>query len=66
LLFKVSHDHLSNNFKDEADKLLADLPKWTSVRLIKKEIKRRFGLGDRDDLDARLNRCKDFERKWHQ
>ena len=44
--------------------MLADLPRWTSVRLIRKEIKRRFGNGDKDVLDVRLNRCKEFEREW--
>ena len=46
--------------------MLLALPKWSSVRLIRKEIKLRFGLGDRNDLDSRLNRCRDFDKKWHQ
>ena len=36
------------------------------MRHIRKEIKRRFGLGDQDDLDARLNCCKKFESKWER
>ena len=44
--------------------MLADLPRWTEVSLIRTEIKRRFGHGDKDDLDIRLNRCQEFEREW--
>ena len=61
-LFKVSRLVLTG--VAEADKLLADLPQWTSVLSIKEEVERRFGQSDKDDMDDRLKRCEEFERRW--
>lgn len=49
---------------DEVDKVYAELPQWTSVRLIMKEVKERFGECDKADLNARLELCQAFEIRW--
>ena len=65
MLYKVSLSSCQT-YEAEADKLLANLPQWTSVQLIKNEIIRRFKRGDKDDLDVRLNKLKEFERQWER
>jgi hypothetical protein len=44
--------------------LLDQLPEWTQVESIKKEIEWRFEHGDADDLNAKLDRCIAFDAKW--
>ena len=48
----------------EAHGLLNDIPRWDSTQSVEEEIFVRFSRGDRADLDARMNQCRQFDQLW--